>query len=754
MSLENALPDEVLSEILAPALKVDDATFSSTDEKSPFASYTESPSAYLLVNKAWLRVATPLLYHVVCVRSRAQAKALERALTGNTLLGTFIRKLRVEGGFGASMHNVLKLAPNVSDLHLTLLIPSGDNTDGICKGLALVNPVRFILVDKEYEYNQTKNKATRALYDALVKQAPRWSRLTSFSSPYTRCPGRAPALCEALAAPKRIKTLFAVSVQSANSLYAYFKDCPVEDLIVTPKLTDFEVKFHLPRVTDQKVKSLLRYTTQSQSSAMYKNLPDIAPSLDPFFKPMESAPEDVQDSVWSRILHFALYVPELGEWPPRWDIPKTRVTMLTVSSRFHRIGLERLCEHIYLRSLPYIEALAEQLARRPALKSHIRTLVVAHGPIWIERQDEVATHRRLLSEILLSPPIPHLQRLSSLRDEQTHAIYYNREEAISWDTFAGYATSAGAKHLGVCAMRIAWPEDELQASAGVFNTLVGLRTLHWRCHTRFDMNALDEAVDADALPLLQELIVRESDRSFAAVITCMNLPSLKSIRLLQEINTNLLVVHGTKLTSLEVPISALINLSLSDGILDLCPNLCSLVVSWGYNRIYQAMADLTPPDGPAFSAKTPAVALTSLMFDTGYFIDKPATKTFWGDYLRTTFPHASLPNLKEISTKAFKWPTTEKLIAKSPFVRAAETLIPAGIALKDGDGKAWRMRLGSTARARPAGGAGAKTRAGSGKGKGKGKAADAAPASAADASGSGSGTGRSTRSSARRAGKA
>ncbi|KAJ7651135.1 hypothetical protein FB45DRAFT_732177, partial [Roridomyces roridus] len=114
------LPDEIVSEILSPALKVPDDLFFDTSETSPFANFTPSTSAYLLVCKDWLRVATPLLYSVVVLRSKAQAMALASVLKANPEFGRFIKKLRVEGGYGPSMHAILKSAPNITDLFLSL----------------------------------------------------------------------------------------------------------------------------------------------------------------------------------------------------------------------------------------------------------------------------------------------------------------------------------------------------------------------------------------------------------------------------------------------------------------------------------------------------------------------------------------------------------------------------------------------------------------------------------------------------------
>jgi hypothetical protein len=89
---EHHLPADVfLSEILFPALKVPDEDFSDSSYLSPFASSEESSLAMFLVCKDWLRVTAPLLYHVVVLRSKAQAKALGESLSKNKDLGRFIK---------------------------------------------------------------------------------------------------------------------------------------------------------------------------------------------------------------------------------------------------------------------------------------------------------------------------------------------------------------------------------------------------------------------------------------------------------------------------------------------------------------------------------------------------------------------------------------------------------------------------------------------------------------------------------------
>ncbi|KAJ7049379.1 hypothetical protein C8F01DRAFT_757642 [Mycena amicta] len=715
--MSDALPDEVLSEILAPALTVDDETFSdTTSEVSPFATYTESASAYLLVNKSWLRVATPLLYATAVLRSKAQAKALERALSGNVILGQFIKQLRVEGGYGAPMHRILKLSPNIAHLYVTLSVSSSDSTDGLCKGLALISPKRLILQDNYSD--QARNKMVRNLIDATVKAIPGWKELTTFHCPLTFHPSndRWQSICRSLLEARQLHTLTVNSLRDALLMYSTFKSCPLRSITIKQRLSEYELRYQVEKDDfDPVLKALLKYKTwRNVTPPPSATAPEILPTLNPFYQPMRNIPEDVQDRIWPRALHLALYVPELGELPMRWDIPATRVSLLTVSSRFQRLGIPHLCVHVYLRNKPSLESFATLVSKNAHLKGNIRSLVVhAYGMhIPLER---VLEHQATMQEIL--PGIDGLCHLSSIRDLQSHTVYYGTEATIAWDTFL--AVEVG--HLEECSIRIATKE---LASPAVLSRFVELRVLHWRCETSFDLTST--AVLIDTLPKLEELIVRESDSSFGILLSRMGLPSLKRARFLQTINSEVLLeIHGSKLSTLEIPGSAF--LALNAHILDLCPNLTSMTVCWAYQRIQPGGdgASISPPDSDAFETRNPATSLVEIIFNTVLPLEQPVFKERWTQFLVNTFPHASLPNLQEIRTTAFKWPTTERDIAKNAWVPTAESLLSKNVTLKDSEGKSWRPRLKV----------------------GKG-AAGAAGAEAAAHSG-----GRPTRSSTRRAGK-
>ena len=173
--MDSSLPDELISEILTPVLDVSDEMFSDISHISPFSYTTESYSRVLLVCKTWLRVATPLLYNTVVLRSKEQAQGLDATLHRNKDLGRFIKRLRVEGGFGRPMHHILRCSRNLTDLYLSLQIYSPDNTSGLVLGLPLVNPIRLILFDDE-DHMRTNQQLT-ALFKVLVKCADDWDNL-------------------------------------------------------------------------------------------------------------------------------------------------------------------------------------------------------------------------------------------------------------------------------------------------------------------------------------------------------------------------------------------------------------------------------------------------------------------------------------------------------------------------------------------------------------------------------------------------
>ncbi|KAJ6569225.1 hypothetical protein B0H19DRAFT_1134906 [Mycena capillaripes] len=286
-SAANRVPDELVSEILTPLLKHSDEEFLDRSKKPlldpGFTSWT-----YLLVSKAWLRVSTPLLYNVVILRTTPQAEALQAALKSSNELGLFIKKLRVEGGFGNAMHTILRCAPNITDVSLTLHIGGLDNVRGLCDGLPLVNPRRVIVVDAnedDGEQRPKKNKKITELVEILISVIPKWDNLKTFHFPYKTgfesaadsiTGPRAKSLASALAKSQSLETLIVTIGDSFPSYLRQMVHVPsLKSLHFVPpksRLGQAGVAWGLRRIhavadQDRQLKALITYNLEDHTES-------------------------------------------------------------------------------------------------------------------------------------------------------------------------------------------------------------------------------------------------------------------------------------------------------------------------------------------------------------------------------------------------------------------------------------------------------------------------------------------------------
>jgi hypothetical protein len=176
--MAHKLADEVLSSILKTVLAIEDDDFVSNLRCSPFAHRAFSTADVLLVCKRWMRIATPFLFHTVVLRSTAQAQALVKALKKNNVgpqrFGRFIRRLRVEGSYGASMKYVLEQAPNIDHLAVNMAINANDGAKPLFSVLATaVDPVQLVIVKFAQNANMQAVTARRALETCVMQ----WTRL-------------------------------------------------------------------------------------------------------------------------------------------------------------------------------------------------------------------------------------------------------------------------------------------------------------------------------------------------------------------------------------------------------------------------------------------------------------------------------------------------------------------------------------------------------------------------------------------------
>ncbi|KAJ7049920.1 hypothetical protein C8F01DRAFT_1180947 [Mycena amicta] len=702
MPSSETLPYEIISEILSPLLKVPDELFSNNKAVSPFAQY-------LVVCKKWLHAATPLLYNIVVLRSLAQAEALAKVLAAHNGLGNHIRKLRVEGGYGDAMLTILGSAPHLTDLFLSLEIWSGNSTDGLCQGLPLVNPTRLIIHEGTL---MRRSKMVTNLIDAVgTAITDSWDNLTCFTSPYIReieFNSRAACFFEPLAQAGRLRTVTVIREDALDWVYPLIKTCPLESV----GFQDHKFWWRPPGQAPPRDPTLERLIANYEQvnprplPAQTKPAEDssIRPTLNPLFSPMKHASEDVQDAIWSRILDFALEVKERA-WvevnvprPPL--LPVSRLQLLCVCKRFLRLG-----RPLYYANISFTPT-------QSTIDKLDKLLSDTDAPIEVQTIHSAAYRRAWFTWEIFEKLLDRSG--AALRDCGVHvdaAIEPLQDENLPPGPLAL------TLNLNLYARtRILRSIDARE----MLSKLPNLRRLQWSCKTEF---RIPDDEDVGELPKLEHLWIRVTDPTFLDVLAAARLPSLTKLHATTNtVNYGpFLSAHGASLTELGVSVTILDEMwcvrgSESQRLAALCPNLVELVVTWpdGHN------SKAAPPrngflpvewcaDTPALSrsrrartssAPTPDQAtskftrLTKITLLVRWFPHANKKLAAWGDYLLKFDPSES-PVLEELHVQALQWPTKERDIEHSLFVRAAESLLERGIHLAGDKGVRWRPRLRS-----------------------------------------------------------
>jgi hypothetical protein len=178
-AMAHKLADELLSMILCPSLTISDSQFTSTSLASFGRNDNVSSSTVLVVCKRWMRIATPLLYEVIVLRSTGQAHALADAFKQSPHFGLHVMKIRLEGAY-SRLFEVFKRCTNLQSIFFTLLdIMSSDNVNALCRSLSIISPTRVIFVDSENTDFMGDNANKRKLFSTLCESIPKWTKLVS-----------------------------------------------------------------------------------------------------------------------------------------------------------------------------------------------------------------------------------------------------------------------------------------------------------------------------------------------------------------------------------------------------------------------------------------------------------------------------------------------------------------------------------------------------------------------------------------------
>ncbi|KAJ6619276.1 hypothetical protein B0H10DRAFT_2026771 [Mycena sp. CBHHK59/15] len=626
------IPDEILAEILAPLLQVPDEMFSDTSLRSPFATSSTSISSVLLVSKAWLRVSTPLLYHDVTTEN----------------LGRFVKKLRVEGGFGILMHHILKK-----------------------RRMSPTYPNKFL-----------NNKAVRELLDSLKSCTKKWIKLNTVVLSFSGDCGPA-------------RDSFVETLQSCPNLKTVSIPCPIKfsvppvllEIAKIPSLQAIDIRFPIERVnsgfladsrTHPRFNSLLRWAV-SQPPPPIRVSPVAPPLADPSFTPMRSAPQTVVDRVWSRVLWFAMVLdPErphmdiITEYYYIQKLNSLRLIFLLVSKTFHRLALPYLYGYPAFSDEFRARKLSARLADAPTLGAHVREIETRHGICSGMFEDS-------LDKTNLVPIFSCTPRLTRLVGEG--------RIPMNWDAFRALAETAGASLVEFTGYRISEPFSP-SYSAAIFQNFTALRVLTWNSDLHFSTHPVE--TPSTALPVLERLDI-ESSQLFP-VLARMELPSLRRVVVSSSVSgcADFLRAHGGKITHLTTRLPTIEGSS----VFALCPVLSTLTLRlldcWG-NTIDSW--NLTCATEHGSLTKLVLHKYTQCVCRMNCFSSKAKEHGEWGRFFAQT-QFSDFPSLREVQCSSCgEWPKTEREISKSPWVKWAEALLDDDIKLTNDGGIQWRPRF-------------------------------------------------------------
>ncbi|EKM59992.1 uncharacterized protein PHACADRAFT_250828 [Phanerochaete carnosa HHB-10118-sp] len=148
---EATLPEELVNEILKHAIQAHPDTFlGPSRDRASFHRPNAPPSPLgsshlLLVSKRWLRIGTPLLYTSLWISADAHTQTLLHIFRGNPALGALVLDLRLDGGFGSELHDVVLSMPNVRNVYLSWGLGQGHSMVGLWDTMSVLRPIKLWL---------------------------------------------------------------------------------------------------------------------------------------------------------------------------------------------------------------------------------------------------------------------------------------------------------------------------------------------------------------------------------------------------------------------------------------------------------------------------------------------------------------------------------------------------------------------------------------------------------------------------------
>lgn len=191
--MTESVPNEILEAILGHALAIPAPTFETWRTHRTYCSSPRSTvSDILLVSKRWCALGTPALYEAAIIRSSSQAQKLATAVNATNIgqkdrhlkRGQYLRRLRIEGGYGDAFIRVLAAAPGITTLYLCYGLTNEDSMAGLLNALRKIQPEQLFL-DAMKKSTGASEQVEASLSKAIAGVLPHWMKLVRTSAPFT-----------------------------------------------------------------------------------------------------------------------------------------------------------------------------------------------------------------------------------------------------------------------------------------------------------------------------------------------------------------------------------------------------------------------------------------------------------------------------------------------------------------------------------------------------------------------------------------
>ncbi|EJD51166.1 hypothetical protein AURDEDRAFT_181952, partial [Auricularia subglabra TFB-10046 SS5] len=702
--MAHLLADETLADILTRHLHVTAEDFESKD---PYAVANDSgwcsSSHVLLVCKRWLRVATPLLYDVIILRSSAQAQSLASALKKTPQLGAFVRKVRLEGGFGANVQKFLAHAPNVTDLALNLTLWSNDSSTGICKALPSMNPRNVVLLhlgteDRRLHARDQENKNEANLRVALEAALTLWTKLTRITLEDSRLcgTGHYPAVVSFMLAVPNLREVHLHITWHDESRYASVlalaKQAHVLRIVLRTVKGDYshgsgspqDILEHVCKA-DPKAAGKIFIQTDANKN---ETAPDsfelrrqfaievpkrIGKPRHADFVPLQNATSEVQEQIWTLILGDAVHdefhsfrKPEMryffeisgsfvGDFVDDNRTVRYAANYMRVCKRFLRIVQQLACPRLQLKSPTAVVQAAALLRKDPTLPPLVETIQL-NVDSFTSSDFYGPSTAAVLAELLFI-----LSSATRLREITTSCrLPPDAWQALSAATVTKISTSCYRYDQGPL------------LAADTFAPFHALQTLDWSdARTEFAAGAAPQG----ELPQLQTLILRDQTDSFLETLARTRLPALRRLECHGTRNhgyalERLFEAHGGKITEVYIAEET------PYFMFRLCPNL---------TRLELHHADPRMVDGKHDRLATITVGARFMGTDTSEW------KKFFEGFALSVFPALREFHIREPDIE--KWPTDAHAILKNPWTAWGEQMLAHGVQLVHHRAGLWKPRL-------------------------------------------------------------